>query len=1422
MNKKFTEIFTIAMCILFALSSLTFAQKYEEKARAKAEDRNAYVKSTHKYTPRLINLEKAGLVLEDFESGTYPPTGWTEYHTGVDGLDQSTLQSWSPTHSVLFNDVTGVDTSWFITPQVIALDAGSQLSFYQRQYYYTYYEYHGIWISTVSGDPASGDFVEIDSLGAGTNDTWEIKTVDLSAYAGQDVYVAFVYSGDYADEWYLDDVAIAPPAADDIGLTSVYTSSFPGVGASVTVNAIVTNFGANAATGFDVELSVDDGHTDTYTYSGSLAAGAEDVVTFANPWVPAASGDHALTSWTELTGDADPSNDTSSTTVNVFYVESLNFKEDFETYDLDPSTIGWLGIADTYFGTFLPSTTDDGIWRARDFGNDPALTNSARVNLYSTTSYDDDWLITPPIDMTSGGSNNILSFDAAMTPWTGTDSTGLNPEDTIYVVVSTDGVTWDRSNIIASFNSTSVILPTGNHYEYDLSAWDSETGLHIGFYCIDHPGPGDKLFYIDNVLVGVPSVKINEVYYDTPSTDIHTFTELFGTPGLSLDGFSLVGVNGNGGATYATIDLTGYTIPQDGFFVIGQDTGVANVDLVNSLADWQNGPDNVVLMNGADTVDALGYGDFSSAVFVGEGNPAEDVFSGVSLNRYPDGNDTDDNATDFHGAYPTPGINNYPPHPMIGGSSSVAFDSVMIGSDSTRSYTIYNNGSADLVVSNVVTSNAVFTVDWLDTVIAPGANASLTVTFAPSDTVVYSDSLTIYNNDPLFGQRVVSLSGIGFGTPIVVINDLNLTFEDASDIPNWSHWDETNFFTTEAWDATGGVGGSGALLLGDGGYDFIAKRPIVATPGTYFSISADIRTSGWGSPGTFDLYLYVQGIADFDSVLINSEGAFTTFTLRGMSTSDSGYIRIYGVNTLGHNDVWVDNVVFDDDAPAPPDPSVIFADDFEAYTAGVQLTVQNSVDWTPWSGTPGVNDPYVSTTYAHSGVNSINVITDDDLVKAMPNYTTGAYKISFDLYVPTGTVAYFNTLQEFAPVAQWGMQVYFRDAGFGEIDGGGALAANFTYTYDTWLHNEVFVNLEKDTAEYYLDGVRVHGWKWTDGTFGTTVGPLQLGGNNFYGGGPTGTFNFYIDDYELKEISPAIFADNFDSYTAGTQLVVQNSIDWRTWSAGGAGTGEDPFVSDAYSNSGPNSVVIMPNNDLVKTYGSKTSGVWSIAFNMYIPNGQAGYFNTMAGFDPNTNSWAMWVDFNVGGGAVLDGVPGSPVAFTYAYDTWQMVEVIIDLDQDLAELHLDGAVIHQWQWTDGGTTPLRLDATDFFGATANDEMYIDDYVFDTAASLTPNSIGDGTNALPTTFDLAQNYPNPFNPTTTIKYQLPKKADVKIVIYNMLGQVVRTIVDKSVDAGYQEVVWDGLNDTGNRVATGVYIYRMETDKFVKAHKMIMMK
>jgi len=94
--------------------------------------------------------------------------------------------------------------------------------------------------------------------------------------------------------------------------------------------------------------------------------------------------------------------------------------------------------------------------------------------------------------------------------------------------------------------------------------------------------------------------------------------------------------------------------------------------------------------------------------------------------------------------------------------------------------------------------------------------------------------------------------------------------------------------------------------------------------------------------------------------------------------------------------------------------------------------------------------------------------------------------------------------------------------------------------------------------------------------------------------------------------------------------------------------------------------------------------------------------------------------------------------------------------------------------------------------------------------------------LPTTYDISSNYPNPFNPTTTIKYQLPQTSDVGLVIFNILGQKVRTLVNGRVEAGYHTAVWDGRNESGARAASGIYIYRFQADNFLKIQKMILMK
>lgn len=93
---------------------------------------------------------------------------------------------------------------------------------------------------------------------------------------------------------------------------------------------------------------------------------------------------------------------------------------------------------------------------------------------------------------------------------------------------------------------------------------------------------------------------------------------------------------------------------------------------------------------------------------------------------------------------------------------------------------------------------------------------------------------------------------------------------------------------------------------------------------------------------------------------------------------------------------------------------------------------------------------------------------------------------------------------------------------------------------------------------------------------------------------------------------------------------------------------------------------------------------------------------------------------------------------------------------------------------------------------------------------------------PGDFSLSQNFPNPFNPQTSIRYALPQDANVKLAIYNVLGQRVKTLVDGHQTAGYNTVWWDGKDESGDQVASGIYFYRLQADKFSEIKKMLLVK
>ena len=97
--------------------------------------------------------------------------------------------------------------------------------------------------------------------------------------------------------------------------------------------------------------------------------------------------------------------------------------------------------------------------------------------------------------------------------------------------------------------------------------------------------------------------------------------------------------------------------------------------------------------------------------------------------------------------------------------------------------------------------------------------------------------------------------------------------------------------------------------------------------------------------------------------------------------------------------------------------------------------------------------------------------------------------------------------------------------------------------------------------------------------------------------------------------------------------------------------------------------------------------------------------------------------------------------------------------------------------------------------------------------------------LPKAYSLEQNAPNPFNPSTTISYSIPEgqsEVAVKLTVFNLRGQLVKTLVQSHQTAGQYRVQWDGINENSQRVTSGVYLYRLQAGNFTQTRKMVILK
>ena len=172
------------------------------------------------------------------------------------------------------------------------------------------------------------------------------------------------------------------------------------------------------------------------------------------------------------------------------------------------------------------------------------------------------------------------------------------------------------------------------------------------------------------------------------------------------------------------------------------------------------------------------------------------------------------------------------------------------------------------------------------------------------------------------------------------------------------------------------------------------------------------------------------------------------------------------------------------------------------------------------------------------------------------------------------------------------------------------------------------------------------------------------------------------------------------------------------------------------------------------------------------------------------------------------GYDDDPLTFdASSSDTNNVTIVVVPSGDNTADLNLSFA---------GGWVGMA-----FVTASVCDAYHCDSETFTVWVSEPPLGVDDII-VFPEVFALRQNYPNPFNPVTTIAYDIPEIANVRIDMYNILGQKVRTLVNGTHQPGMYHVRWNGTNDFGNPVSSGMYFYRISSEEFISVKKLVLMK
>jgi outer membrane protein assembly factor BamB len=827
----------------------------------------------------------------------------------------------------------------------------------------------------------------------------------------------------------------------------------------------------------------------------------------------------------------------------------------------------------------------------------------------------------------------------------------------------------------------------------------------------------------------------------------------------------------------------------------------------------------------------------------------------------------------------TPGINIL--------TSTIGFGNVMIDSTVTGSILIKNYGTADLILDSAVISNTVFNInETFPYTIDPDVTASLQVTFTPTEYIDYTDSVLFYNNDPNYTYSKVTLAGSGVYTaPYLLFNPSAVNY-GSKRVASTSYIELELINGGSAQLQIDSM-----IIGTDNFYFENVNTPIILNAlasttvrvwfNPIFPIAYTDSITVYSNASNSRSVLYVplagQGF-NADPVLGNIFWQTTVPPNPGTSFQDlqvRAMIQLNDVSGDGLKDLIVCSrnywtIAYNGNSSGTGDILWKFSTIPSSTNAGSVEWIQNLAIASDLNN-DGVNDVVIGTTGGNEFVYALNGLTGekiweygdsinfsngdimgvdvkrdwnndgvpDVLVTASGNESTGQGRFSVILLDgATGNViwqinqASQQKLKYMVASTDFGGAAGSRVGTLNEVIGfnrNGQIVWTFLTSGTPWTVREI-PNIGGSTSSDVLVGTTTGSVYVLDGETGQQLWQTSIG-------------NVFIEDARIvPDVNSNGSPDILISGINPNIYILDGANGQNIWGNFTGGNILGIGVLTDLSGDGVPEVGSASLNNLAHVFDGRTGNIiFTYAFGGGGNSTAAEHICPVDDVDRNLSY--EFAAASRDGRVILfsggeDAIPVEMTSFTASVNSnsvtlnWSTATELnnmgFDLERSIISNGVRNLIFEKIGFIEGKGTTTDKSVYSFTDKNLEYGKY--SYrlkQIDFNGAFTYSDVIEVEVGMPVSFALEQNYPNPFNPSTIIKYSVPIESKVKLSIFNTLGEQIALLINETIPAGYHEYEWNATTNSGSKVSSGIYFYRIETEgingqKFVNVKKMMMVK